>query len=121
MCKRPDIEPLIYHTTNKGETHLQISMELLLLLLLLNISKAFPKETGFGEKSSSQVLNISLLAVMFSYKCSEASSTSSDLELSIQVSDGSSGEETLNQQQNAKYKESSCKAIDDVLQDVDTV
>lgn len=52
------------------------------------------------------------------YKSSQASSTGGDLELPIEIADGSSGEEALNQEQHSKHKESSCKAIDDVLQDI---
>lgn len=62
-----------------------------------------------------------LLVVKISYKCSQAASTGSDLELSIEVPDSSGGEKSLYQQQNAKHKESSCKAVDDVLQDVNAV
>lgn len=55
------------------------------------------------------------------YECSQATSAGSDLELSIEIPDSSGGEKALHQQQHSKHKESSCKAIDDVLQDVNTV
>ena len=56
-----------------------------------------------------------------SYECSQAASTGSDLELSIEIPYSASGEKALHQQQHSKHKESSCKAIDDVLEDVNTV
>lgn len=56
-----------------------------------------------------------------SYECSEAASTGGDLELAVEVSDGSGGEEALNQQQHSKHKEASCQAVDDVLQDANAV
>lgn len=55
------------------------------------------------------------------YECSKAASTGSDLELSVEIADGSGGEKALHQQQHSKHKESSCKAINDVLQDVNSV
>lgn len=55
------------------------------------------------------------------YECGEAASAGGDLELAIEVSDGSGGEEALDQQQHSKHKESSCQAVDDVLQDADAV
>lgn len=56
-----------------------------------------------------------------SYECSQAASTGSDLELSIEIPNSSGGKKALHQQQHSKHKESRCKAVDDVLQDVDTV
>lgn len=53
------------------------------------------------------------------YECGEAASAGGDLELAVEVSDGSGGEEALDQQQHSKHKESSCQAVDDVLQDAD--
>lgn len=55
------------------------------------------------------------------YECGEAASAGGDLELPVQIPDGSGGEETLHQQQHAQHKESSRQAVDDVLQDVDAV
>lgn len=55
------------------------------------------------------------------YECGEAASTGGDLELAIEVSDGAGGEKALDQQQHSKHKESSCQAVDDVLQDSDAV
>lgn len=57
---------------------------------------------------------------MSSYECSQAASAGSDLELAIQIPNSSSGEKALHQQQHSKHKESSCQAVDDVLQDVNT-
>lgn len=53
------------------------------------------------------------------HECSKAASAGSDLELSVEIADGSGGEKALHQQQHSKHKESSCKAINYVLQDVD--
>lgn len=52
------------------------------------------------------------------YKRSQATSAGGDLELPIEIADGSSGEEALDQKEHSKHKEASCKAVDDVLQDV---
>lgn len=62
-----------------------------------------------------------LLVTKISYECSQAASAGSDLELSIEIPNSSGGEKALHQQQHSKHKESSCKAVDDVLQDVNTV
>lgn len=53
------------------------------------------------------------------YKGGQAASTGSDLELSIQIPDGSGGEEALHQQQDTEQKESGGQSVDDILQEVD--
>lgn len=65
-------------------------------------------------------MNINPPVAEIPYKCSEAASAGGDLELAIEIPNSSGGEKALNQQQHSKHKESSCKTIDDVLQDVDT-
>lgn len=65
-------------------------------------------------------LSPNLPVTKISYECSQAASAGSDLELAIEIPNSSGGEKALHQQQHSKHKESSCKAVDDVLQDVNT-
>lgn len=52
------------------------------------------------------------------YPGAHTSATGGDLEVPIEIFDGTSCEETFHHQQNAIDKESSCNAIDHILKDV---
>lgn len=53
-----------------------------------------------------------------SYPCADTTSAGGDLEVSIQVFDGSAGEEALHHQQDPVDEECRCNAIDHILNDV---
>lgn len=53
------------------------------------------------------------------YPGAHTSAASGDFEISIEIFDGTCGEETFHHQQNAVHKEGSCDAVDHVLKDVD--
>lgn len=54
----------------------------------------------------------------WSYPGADATSAGCDLEVSVQVFDGSAGEEAFNHQQNAVDKESRSNAVDHILDNV---
>ena len=55
---------------------------------------------------------------MSAHPGTDAASTGGDLEVSVQVLDGPTGEEALHHQQDAVHEEGRGDAVDDVLDDV---
>lgn len=93
-----------------------------LLQFLLATFKRNPVDvwlTVGGFTAGQCVWNGHIKSTARSYKGGQAASTGSDLELSIQIPDGSGGEETLHQQQDTEQKESGGQSVDDILQEVD--
>lgn len=56
---------------------------------------------------------------LYPYPSADAASAGGDLEVSVQVLDGSAGEEALHHQQDAVDEESRGDAVDHILDDVD--
>lgn len=57
----------------------------------------------------------------YTYPSADATSTGGDLEVAIQVFDGTTGEESLHHQQDPVHKKSRGDAVDHILDDVNPI